>query len=291
MNRKTGKRTLIVLAIVLGLFASIFLFVKILVQDNVAVIDKSIKIGLFSWNSSDDEYSIEDLFKLIKKLHVSRLYHSFEDNLDSQYSTDLIKMAANENIELYYLAGKSEWGLDENATELKKIIDSIATSNLNIEGITIDVEPYLLKDWQENKKEILNSYYLSMQTAYQYAKSNNLRVVLCIPNWLDDVDIKILEDLIANTCDEIAIMNYNKKDEIPAIKNEVYLAMKYDKPLECIVEFQDVGTHQLTEDQTYANDGLGLAIENFNKLYGFYHYNKIGFAYHYATPLMKMLKY
>lgn len=291
MNHKISKRSLIRVGMVVGILVLLFLLIKTAIHKDTFMIDDAIEVGLFSWNSTDDEYRVEDVFKLLKELNASRLYHSFDNNIDSQYSKDLIEMAANENIDVYYLVGKSEWGLDKNATELKKIIDTIVLNQLNVKGIYIDVEPYLLKEWNKNKEELLNSYYLSMQTAYQYANDNHLRVILCIPNWLDDVDMKILEDLIANACDEIAIMNYNKKEEIPAIENEVTLAMKYDKPLECIVEFQDVGEHQLTENQTYANDGIGLAIQNFKRLVEFYHYDKIGFAYHYAVPLMKMLKY
>lgn len=291
MNHKISKRSLIRVGMVVGILVLLFLLIKTAIRKDTFMVDNAIEVGLFSWNSTDDEYRVEDVFKLLKELNASRLYHSFDNNIDSQYSKDLIEMAANENIDVYYLVGKSEWGLDKNATELKKIIDTIVLNQLNVKGIYIDVEPYLLKEWNKNKEELLNSYYLSMQTAYQYANDNHLRVILCIPNWLDDVDMKILEDLIANACDEIAIMNYNKKEEIPAIENEVTLAMKYDKPLECIVEFQDVGEHQLTENQTYANDGIGLAIQNFKRLVEFYHYDKIGFAYHYAVPLMKMLKY
>ncbi len=291
MNHKISKRSLIIVGMIIGILVLLFLLIKTAIRKDTFMVDNAIEVGLFSWNSTDDEYRVEDVFKLLKELNASRLYHSFDNNIDSQYSKDLIEMAANENIDVYYLVGKSEWGLDKNATELKKIIDTIVLNQLNVKGIYIDVEPYLLKEWNKNKEELLNSYYLSMQTAYQYANDNHLRVILCIPNWLDDVDMKILEDLIANACDEIAIMNYNKKEEIPAIENEVTLAMKYDKPLECIVEFQDVGEHQLTENQTYANDGIGLAIQNFKRLVEFYHYDKIGFAYHYAVPLMKMLKY
>lgn len=291
MNHKISKRSLIIVGMIIGILVLLFLLIKTAIHKDTFMIDDAIEVGLFSWNSTDDEYRVEDVFKLLKELNASRLYHSFDNNIDSQYSKDLIEMAANENIDVYYLVGKSEWGLDKNATELKKIIDTIVLNQLNVKGIYIDVEPYLLKEWNKNKEELLNSYYLSMQTAYQYANDNHLRVILCIPNWLDDVDMKILEDLIANACDEIAIMNYNKKEEIPAIENEVTLAMKYDKPLECIVEFQDVGEHQLTENQTYANDGIGLAIQNFKRLVEFYHYDKIGFSYHYAVPLMKILKY
>lgn len=291
MNHKISKRSLIIVGMIVGILVLLFLLIKTAIHKDTFMVDNAIEVGLFSWNSTDDEYRVEDVFKLLKELNASRLYHSFDNNIDSQYSKDLIEMAANKNIDVYYLVGKSEWGLDKNATELKKIIDTIVLNQLNVKGIYIDVEPYLLKEWNKNKEELLNSYYLSMQTAYQYANDNHLRVILCIPNWLDDVDMKILEDLIANACDEIAIMNYNKKEEILAIENEVTLAMKYDKPLECIVEFQDVGEHQLTESQTYANDGIGLAIQNFKRLVEFYHYDKIGFAYHYAVPLMKILKY
>lgn len=56
-------------------------------------------------------------------------------------------------------------------------------------------------------------------------------------------------------------MNYCCGSEVPAIETEAALAARYDKPLHCILEFQDPGVHDLTEDLMYHNKGIEAAKE------------------------------
>lgn len=284
MKNKIVRLLLILSVLCTSLFFGYF--VEVFVMSNSYIPKNSKNIGLFSWDVLQNETDVNQILKLMDKLHITRIYHEFKDDYES-FNLDLLTKVNSKNKEVFSLFGKPNWGLDANATDIKNEIDKVIAP---IKGIVIDVEPYLLPTWNKNTEEILYTYSESMQEAYRYAKDKNLYVILCIPNWYDEIDSKIVEDLIAHACDEISVMNYNKSIEIEAIRNEVIFAEKYNKPIECIFEFQDVGTHNLKEDQTYANDGIAIAIKNFNKLYQTYDYQKLYFAYHYAQPLMKMIK-
>lgn len=275
---------------IIGLIAVVF-STSILMKDNKTV-------SLFSWeNQVYQENQIDKLFGLMNQLSVTRLYQQFpNEGINTNDILTLLQRSDESNIDVYYLTGDGTWGLDEMAVDMKTKIDEIDILNhtsakeFPIKGIYFDVETYLTEQWIQNPKESFNNYVNAMVTGYRYAKSKGLRVIVCIPNWLDEVNIDSLDNLIQYACDEIAIMNYDKRNEINAIKEEVLLSKKYHKNLECIFEFQKEGYHQLTSNETYYTDGLDVAMHNFDLLRDYYQDASISFAYHYVNPLYEILE-
>ena len=99
-----------------------------------------------------------------------------------------------------------------------------------------------------------------------------------------------LEELIKETCDEVAVMNYSCGNEIEAIRTEAALSEKYGKELHCILEFQEVGKHGLTENKTYRNKGIDNAKETWEKLQKEYKNINVTRDYHWSRPVREMLE-
>mgnify|MGYP007027642644 CR=1 FL=1 len=72
-------------------------------------------------------------------------------------------------------------------------------------------------------------------------------------------------------------------------KEGIEYARTEDKDITCIFEFQSVGSHDLTEGQTYYNEGIDAAIASFENLYAKADYKKLKFAYHYLKPLQELV--
>lgn len=252
--------------------------------------------GMYSWDENAYKSSEKtSMMTTLEALSISELYQYIPDN--KLYSVDtesLLRQLNNSNIDVYYLTGQPEWGIDRSATQMKLEIDKVVAFNkaigdISFKGIIFDVEPYLTDEWLEDKQKTYAIYVDTMKIAYDYAQEKGVQITICIPNWLDRVDMDLLKTLISEACDKVAVMNYNRRDEIPLMEGEVSIAKEYNKPISCIFEFQAVGKHSLTDNETYANLGLSQAKENFEALRSHYGYEQISFAYHYLKPVYEML--
>jgi len=85
-------------------------------------------------------------------------------------------------------------------------------------------------------------------------------------------------------------MNYGRGNEIEMIAEEVRLAEKYKKVFHCILEFQNVGVHGLTEEETYREEGIGEALKTWGKIRDAYPDARITADYHWTRPLLEMIK-
>ena len=90
----------------------------------------------------------------------------------------------------------------------------------------------------------------------------------------------------------IKISNYVKiciRWEIKHIADELVLCEKYDKPIVNITEMQAPGTHGLTENNTYYNDGVDAVEAMWSDMEAYFGYDKLGYSYHYLNVMIELL--
>ena len=96
--------------------------------------------------------------------------------------------------------------------------------------------------------------------------------------------------LIRDGCDEVAVMDYDCGAEVEKLETEAQLTKKYGKVLHCILEFQQVGKHGLTEDKTYRNKGLAAAETAWKQVDQAFPLISIVHDYHWSKPLIEMME-
>lgn len=249
--------------------------------------------SMFSWDVSSIED--EEMNEILEKTNTRRVFQNIDSKiLESNSFYAFMNRMKNENITVYYLTGEPEWALKENADFLNKAIDKTISWNMNsdnykIQGMVFDVEPYLLSDWEDNQTALMESLISNLKRAYNYAKENELQIIICIPYWYDKNNMSYLEELIRDCCDEVAVMNYYKNKEYKNMKNEVQLARTYDKDISCIFEFIKPGQHDLSEKNTYYHQGIEAADRVFQQIYNEFNYSKLYCSYHYYTPIKEIV--
>lgn len=257
---------------------------------------KEAETGMFSW----DEETVEDpagMKELIKALGITRWYQEFPQDLDEEKTAAFINYMNTLGVKTDALVGSVEWGFEEDGASLIACISSIDSYNRNVRlkerigGLMVDVEPYITEKFKNDREYYMDIYVNGMKKAYTYAKSKNIDIIACIPRHYDDQGLREgLEELIAETCDEVAVMNYGRGNETEMIAEEVRLAEKYKKVFHCILEFQNVGVHGLTEEETYREEGIGEAIKTWGKIRDAYPDARITADYHWTRPLLEMIK-
>lgn len=257
--------------------------------------------GMFSWKEEamgDEE--AKALSECTDSAFVTEIYQYFsEESLTSGMGASFVGRMEERGMAVYALMGEAAWAYEKDGASLIEKIRQVAEFNVQqgdegkIQGVMVDVEPYLLEEWDEGSKErsrLMEDYLQGMECAYVYAAGNNLKFLVCIPVFYDVTNKEILEGLIAKACDGVAVMNYNRTDEYGQMAMEVGFAREYEKEIICIYELQKAGKHQLEEINTYAEAGLDMLKASAARLKNQFGYERLRFAYHYYEPLKEMLR-
>ena len=256
------------------------------------------KSSIFSWNKEYVylEYA-DQVAEVMDALNCDTIYQEISEKLSEEEVLAYLKRQARMGNKIWYLAGDRHWALEENADTMKAIVEEVivwnekAGEDCGFEGIVWDVEPYLLEEWDENPDACMTQYVNNCKVTYEMAKAANLEVLICIPYHYDNHGMEAgLEELIAEACDGVAVMNYNKEDEAGQIATELALAKKYDKELIHITELQQPGMHGLEEMNTYYHDGIDAVKESWEQLEEVCEYEKLGFSWHYLRTAIELME-
>lgn len=243
--------------------------------------------SLFSWKQKVVVKEYNELFKTMESYKLNTVYQYFSSKLSQAEIEIFLSAAESKGIQVKLLAGEPEWALDKDGKSMVATIDKVININSNLEKeiriktVIFDIEPYLLKEWSmESNKEIMSSWIAGLNTAYEYAGENDIKIIICIPYYYDKLGLTDeLESLIISS-DGIAIMNYLKGKELKNIEKEVELANKYDKQVINIYELQAPGIHGLKDKNTYYEEGIEAIEENFNAMKKELPYKKLYMAIH-----------
>lgn len=258
--------------------------------------EKENRNGLYSWSSIETESDLDVLLQVIEKVPVGEIYqHYGESELQDRLPRDMITRLSEKKIDVWYVTGDPEWGIDETGKEIRRAVSMVALYNCMVPeearfaGIQLDVEPYLTDNWEEDKQEVMELWYKALYRGKTLAEGYGIPVMICVPRWMDAVNKDVFEKMLRDCCDEVAIMNYDRRDEAEGIKPEMELALKYDRPVICVSELTQPGKHGLTEEHTYYYVGLDKLHEAWQSLSEDYPHNDLRFAYHHISPLKEML--
>lgn len=255
------------------------------------------RTSIFSWEQEYMETEYEPQLELaMTSLGIETVYQEVSDGTDPKIVLSYLERRADKGQKVFYLAGASEWGLEEDAASMLAEVEKVkkwnrdAIKGRGFAGIVWDVEPYLLREWRKAPEASMEQFVQNCEAAYRAAKENRLAVILCIPNFYDLPEYNQgLERLVRDGCDGIAVMNYLKQDEAGQIAGEVELAEKYGKVVINITELQKPGYHELTEENTYYYDGLEAVTESWEHIRENFSYSGLGFSWHYLKPVLKLM--
>jgi len=277
--------------------------------------DDICKTSLFIWH---DRYMLpeeeERLQKVMKYLECEAIYQCIPHEAKDKQVLAWLQRRADAKQDVYYLTGAPEWVLEKDAKSMHDEMDRVIKWNKAVakstqaegaggaqndmtqirqfKGIVYDIEPQQLELWNADPGKYMRSLAEHCCTLYKRAQENNLKMIVCIPNYYDNPGLyEHLEQIVSKGCDAIAVMNYNKKDEVGNIEGEFQLAEKYDKAIINITEMQEPGEHELTSINTYYYDGFPAVRKSWDNIRGQIRYEKLGFSWHYIEPVLELMEF
>ena len=157
--------------------------------------------ALFSWSKNQLEYP-EKTMEFLEEGKVTTIFQHITQQDSASSLRSFIAVAEEAEKQVYFLMGDPTWTF-----ELDPLLQMIQIAETHQpQGIVIDVEPYLLDEFQTNPQEVMDAFVTNMKKAYQ---ATELEVILCVPYFYDLMGFsKELEQLIAEAADAVAVMNY-----------------------------------------------------------------------------------
>lgn len=141
-------------------------------------------ISVFSWFDTPLQYP-EKICSLLNKYKITHLYQMVSPKLTSQQIQYFLKVATNYQLTVYFLVGEAEWALDPEAIEAVRLLDGYKAYSGNVEGVVVDIEPYLLSAFKKSPKEVMRSFVQTLEVIYKKTKQHQLKVIVCLPYFFD----------------------------------------------------------------------------------------------------------
>jgi len=149
-----------------------------------------------------------------------------------------IKIASQNEIKVEALYGTPEWALEKNYDSFEGQVKDVLNHNKDYKegrftAVHLDIEPNGLKEYEENKKKILEEYVQNLKKIrklidkHNKKNSDELQIVIDIPiNYEEQVINNLLDSV-----DEIVVMNYFSKIETYKKKGQKIMSIvdEYNK--------------------------------------------------------------
>lgn len=286
------KKARVLIIILLALVAALGSFCIWLLTVRCAKQTKTPEIrtgnGLFSWHDEvfeTDEREI--LFRLMRDQGLTELYQDVPADTPVPLIKAFAQTCEENGIRLYLLIGEPEWALDKHGTELRAQIQRAAL--MGFSGVMVDVEPGSTDEWKEDRRPVMETMTKAFLRGKAAAEENGLEMIVCLSYYYDDYGFEDeLETVVQRGCDALAIMNYNREDEIGQIQTEAALCKAYGKRLINIYELQEVGEFGLEETHTYREAGLSALQKSSESIQRYFADQDISTALHEYRALKDM---
>ncbi|MFH1848166.1 MAG: sugar-binding protein [Candidatus Omnitrophota bacterium] len=198
----------------------------------------------------------KELIDLCNKASIAVVYlffPEFTEEPPKQYFDDmaefLVQMHQN-NIKVEALTGNPSWSLKENHHRLVNWIQFFLDYNNGrnpeerVDGVSIDVEPYLAGEWEVDKERIKKEYLDLLRKCRELIDSydQEFKMGAAIPFFYDKEDDGDFERAILDYVDYIALMDYfdTAKDIIEHALFHIDVAKEKNRRVAIGVETQDL---------------------------------------------------
>lgn len=147
------------------------------------------------WDQSSVTTDQAKVIDFAKKQGVNVIYlHIDRKSKDFEPYRAFVQKAHDSGIEVEALGGDPTWGLtgyqEEVHTFIRWIEDyqNTVDKRAAFDGIHVDIEPYLLKEWQQDQSKIVRQWMDNMNDLVETAKrTTSLRVSADLPFWIHEV--------------------------------------------------------------------------------------------------------
>jgi hypothetical protein len=204
------------------------------------------------WNTSlistlDGRNSV---LQFAKEQQISRIYLQVNPGTAKSAYGAFIKAASAAGIQIHALDGAPDWIMPEKRQRITDTVNWVKTYNNSVTaqerftGIQVDIEPYVLPDWNTNREATVTRWLEAITLfATETKKDSVLNTNAALPFWLDEVTVTgngggSLIEAMMNQLDEVTLMSYRDQAQalVEITSNKLTLGDRLGKKVFVAVE-------------------------------------------------------
>ncbi|ARK24413.1 hypothetical protein SporoP37_06840 [Sporosarcina sp. P37] len=173
------------------------------------------------WHTHQITDRSDDLIDFMNRKNVSILYLQVNTDIPDDAYQHFIRQANEHTIEVHALDGAPHWTTDQKSVQdffrWIETYQSVSDETEQFAGIHLDIEPYILPDWNTDIQKTIDSYQQSIHLAAGEAALLNLHFGIDIPFWFDttfyttSMGEGVLSEWLIDQSDSINVMAYRNK--------------------------------------------------------------------------------
>ncbi len=174
--------------------------------------------------------SADGIVSFMRERDVRYAYVHTTDDMGAGETNEMfrsfIRKAAEAGIEVHALGGERDWVLPGKRGGMSDFLARVAEYNETAEeaekfaGIHLDVEPYLLDEWEADEALVASRWIEMMEEFVSFARLRGLETGVDLPFWLDRIPAKAgngdsvtLDQWMMSSVDSVALMSYRDEAE------------------------------------------------------------------------------
>lgn len=181
--------------------------------------------GTYIWHASNVIDEQDKILQFAKENDINLLYTRLDRTQDYTVYNEFVERAHALGIEVHAMGGHPNWALEKGEERLKMFIDYVNGYNKAVpprqqfDGIHLDIEPYVLKDWSDSSEGVLTTWKDNIELFQnEVKKESDLETSVDLAIWLDDHQIPGQSDMsfskwVIDTVDHTTLMAFRDTAE------------------------------------------------------------------------------
>jgi hypothetical protein len=213
-------------------------------------------MATYVWHASSVINEPDEIIRFSKENGVNLLYVRLD--LEQPYAAyrDFVAKATAAGIEVHAMGGHPLWSLEPYRERMLRLVGYVKGYNGSAEadekfhGIHLDIEPYVLPDWNQDTESVLRQWMDNIDAFVQEAKEESDLVLSCdLAIWLDQFGVPGDSDTsfsrwMINKLDQVTLMAFRNTADGPGgisavVQDEMGFADELGKDLVVAVEMKE----------------------------------------------------
>lgn len=181
------------------------------------------------WQTGLIEDGGERLLGFARNEGINVIYLQINRDLPREIYEKFIKRAHEEKVAVHALGGDPRWALTKHRDSMVGLADWTLNYNAGVpsesrfDGIHLDIEPYVLPQWETDQESVLESWEGNLNAFLSQTSGSNLELGIDVPFWFDHVNLPDgggINEWLMGKFDHVTVLAYrNEVDSDQGIIN------------------------------------------------------------------------
>ncbi|WP_400161874.1 hypothetical protein ACAF76_016095 [Brevibacillus sp. TJ4] len=221
------------------------------------------------WQSERMIEERQEILDFAKEQGISLMYVRFDMDRPFSAYRPFLREAAQRGIEVHAVAGDPAWALTGHRDRMLRIAKWVRQYNQQVQpeerirGIQLDIEPYLLPAWEQERERVVREWQENIEDFLQEVRAESgLHTSAAIAFWLDEIPAASEPELslsawMIRRFDTVVVMAYRDQAEgangiVELVEQELQQSAEQGKKLLVAVNLKS----QDEPHTTFADEGV-----------------------------------